>query len=311
MKIEERIKRLTQLVNIKIPIFQGAMAHIADHKLACAVSEAGGLGTIASGGMCAGELYREIELFRENCDKPFAVNVALKDENVEELFRVLREMHVPVVVTGAGNPERYMEALKSDGITVIPVVASVALARRMQKCGADAVIVEGMESGGHIGNTTTMSLVPQIDDVIGIPIIAAGGIADERGIAAALMLGASAVQMGTRFIAAKECDAAPEYKEKILKAKDISTVVLNMTQIEKDNIRAIRNALTKKYLSMEYAGENVDAMLKDSLRVAAKEGNVESGLFMAGQISGLLEDEICIADYIGDIWKKTEILLKQ
>jgi enoyl-[acyl-carrier protein] reductase II len=273
--------------------------------LAGEVSANGGLGVIASGGMSPEELRVEIKKIREMTSCPYAVNIALKSGHLEEIIQVVKQEHVPVIITGAGNPEAYMKELKDEEAIVIPVVASVALARRIVRYGADAVIAEGSESGGHIGNTNTMCLIPQVVDAVDVPVIAAGGIADGRGVAASYMLGASGVQIGTRFLTTKECPIHDSYKQLVLRAKDISTVVLNTTQVDKDNIRALKSMLANRYIESEKnKDESIEGMLKDALRKAVEDGDLEKGIFMAGQSAGLIQKESTVAEVLNDVWKE-------
>lgn len=305
---KDRWDRLVSLLGITYPIIQGAMGNISKHELAAAVSLAGGLGTIAGGGLDPEELREEIHGIRQITDKSFAVNVPMKHPAVDAMIQVVIEERVPVLVTGAGNPEKYIPAVKAAEIKIVPVVAFTALAKRLSRFGADAFIAEGCESGGHIGDITTMCLVPQIADVVTVPVIAAGGIADGRGMAAAFMLGASGVQLGTAFLVAKECTVHNNYKQMVLKAKDISTTVLNHTRIDLDNIRALRNTLTNKYL----ATENINVMnLEGCLRQAAAIGDKDSGLFMAGQIAGLLKQEKCVKEIIEEIMQQASYQLER
>ncbi len=306
-EIENRVNKLCSMLGIDIPIFQGAMAHIADHRLSAAVSECGGLGILAAGGLEPEQLEREICELQKRTKRNFAVNIALKSEHVEDIISVLKKQKVPIVVTGAGNPEKYISELKEYGALIIPVVASVSLAKRLERYGVDAVIAEGSESGGHIGNTNSMCLIPQVVDTVNIPVIAAGGIADGRGMAAALILGACAVQMGTRFLVSLESPAHKKYKEMLLKAKDISTVVLNTTQNDQDNIRAVRSSLTGKYLQAEFDGsENPGWMLKDALKLAAWEGDANQGIFMAGQCAGMIKEELSVEAILKQTWEQAK-----
>lgn len=281
--------RITEMLGIKYPIIQGGMAWVAEHHLAAAVSEAGGLGLIG-GANAPGEAVRnEIRKARTLTEKPIGVNVMLLSPHAEDVAKVVVEEGIKVVTTGAGNPEKYMDMWKSAGIRVIPVVASVALARRMEKYGADAVVAEGMESGGHIGEQTTMTLVPQIVDVVSIPVIAAGGIGDGRGIAAAFMLGAEAVQMGTRFVVADESIVHENYKERIIKAKDIDSAVTGRTHGHP--VRCLRNQMTREYTRLEQEGksfEELEYLTLGALRKAVQEGDVTGGTVMAGQIAGMV-----------------------
>lgn len=281
--------RITEMLGINYPIIQGGMAWVAEHHLAAAVSEAGGLGLIG-GANAPGEAVRdEIRKARTLTEKPIGVNVMLLSPHAEDVAKVVVEEGIKVVTTGAGNPEKYMDMWKSAGIRVIPVVASVALARRMEKYGADAVVAEGMESGGHIGEQTTMTLVPQIADVVSIPVIAAGGIGDGRGIAAAFMLGAEAVQMGTRFVVADESIVHENYKERIIKAKDIDSAVTGRTHGHP--VRCLRNQMTREYTRLEQEGksfEELEYLTLGALRKAVQEGDVTGGTVMAGQIAGMV-----------------------
>lgn len=282
---------ITELLNIKYPIIQGGMAWIADASLAVGVSEAGGLGIIS--GVGPTEVVRaQIRKAKELTDKPFGVNVMLMQDNADEIAHLVCDEKVPVVTTGAGSPGKYIEMWKSHGIKVIPVVPSVAIAKRMEKFGADAVIAEGMESGGHIGQTTTMSLVPQVVDAVNIPVIAAGGIGDGRGIAASFMLGAVGVQMGTRFLVSNECNVHKNYKEKVLKAKDIETEVTGTSTSHP--VRVLRNKLTREYIKLEKSNSNsekLESLTRGALRKAVIEGDTENGSVMAGQIAGLVKKE--------------------
>ncbi len=293
---------ICNLLNIKYPIFQGGMACIGTAELASAVSNAGGLGLIGAGHMPPDILRKEIQKCKGWTDKPFGVNIMLMSPFVKEVMQVVIDERVPVVTTGAGNPGEYVPALKEIGTKVIPVVASVALAKRLVKGGADAVIAEGCESGGHIGEISTMPLVPQVVDAVDVPVIAAGGFADSRGMAAAFALGAHAIQMGTRFVLSKECIAHPNYKNLVLKAKDRSTVVTGRTLGHP--ARVIANKLTRTYLEMEANGASTEELEKlgvGSLHRATHEGDVENGSVMIGQISGMLEDIKTVQEIIDDI----------
>ena len=265
--------RITELLGIEHPIIQGGMAWVAEHQLAAAVSNAGGLGLIGAASAPEDVIRAEIRAAKELTDKPFGVNVMLMSPYAEEVARVIVEEGVKVVTTGAGNPGKYMEMWKDAGIKVIPVVASVALARMMEKAGADAVVAEGTESGGHIGAATTMTLVPQVADAVNIPVIAAGGIADGRGMAAAMMLGAEGVQIGTRFCVATECICHENYKKKIIKAKDIDSTVTGRSHGHP--IRCLRNQMTKEYIKLEEQGagfEELEHLTLGSLRNAVMDG---------------------------------------
>ena len=292
---------ITELLNIKYPIIQGGMAWIADASLAVGVSEAGGLGIIS--GVGPTEVVRaQIRKAKGLTDKPFGVNVMLMQDNADEIAHLVCDEKVPVVTTGAGSPGKYIEMWKSHGIKVIPVVPSVAIAKRMEKFGADAVIAEGMESGGHIGQTTTMSLVPQVVDAVNIPVIAAGGIGDGRGIAASFMLGAVGVQMGTRFLVSNECNVHKNYKEKVLKAKDIETEVTGTSTSHP--VRVLRNKLTREYIKLEKSNSNsekLESLTRGALRKAVIEGDTENGSVMAGQIAGLVKKEQSCKEIIEEL----------
>ena len=292
---------ITELLNIKYPIIQGGMAWIADASLAVGVSEAGGLGIIS--GVGPTEVVRaQIRKAKELTDKPFGVNVMLMQDNADEIAHLVCDEKVPVVTTGAGSPGKYIEMWKSHGIKVIPVVPSVAIAKRMEKFGADAVIAEGMESGGHIGQTTTMSLVPQVVDAVNIPVIAAGGIGDGRGIAASFMLGAVGVQMGTRFLVSNECNVHKNYKEKVLKAKDIETEVTGTSTSHP--VIVLRNKLTREYIKIEKSNSNsekLESLTRGALRKAVIEGDTENGSVMAGQIAGLVKKEQSCKEIIEEL----------
>lgn len=300
--------RLCNLLNIKYPLIQGAMAWIAGAKLAAAVSDAGALGVIGTGSADSKWLKDQIDQVRQLTDKPFAVNLMLRSPHIDDIITLIIEEKVPIVTTGGGNPGRYIELLKKAGVKVIPVVASLALAKRLSRLGADALVIEGMESGGHVGEMTTMCLVPMIADDVDIPLIAAGGIADGRGFIAALALGAEGVQLGTRFICAKECDVHPSYQQKILKSKDRSTVVCGSST--NHPVRAIHNRFTREYLQYEYTGKNKEELGelgKGRYPAAAVNGDIEEGSILAGQICGLVKEvqsakEIVI-DIINDAYK--------
>ena len=302
---------ICDLLHINVPILQGAMAWISDASLASAVTNAGGLGIIAAGSAPGDYVRSEIQKTKKLVgDKPFAVNIMLLSPYVEEVVTAILDEGVPVVTTGAGNPGQYMESFKLKGIKVIPVVPSVALAKRMEKIGADAIIAEGMESGGHIGKLTTMAMLPQIVDAVSIPIIGAGGIGDGRGMAAAIMLGASAVQVGTRFLAAKECTVHENYKQAILNAKDIDTAITG--QITGHPVRCLRNRQTKQYEQLEKEEmaketpdiEKIEALGTGGLRRAVKEGDVAYGSVMAGQIAGLVTREQTSQEIINEIMQE-------
>ena len=282
-----------KLLGIKYPVIQGGMAWIADAELAAAVSNAGGLGLIAAMNSNGEQLREQIRKAKELTDKPFGVNLMLMSPFVDEAVKVVCEERIPVVTTGAGNPAKYMEMLKNADVKVIPVVASVALAVMVERMGASAVVAEGCESGGHVGETTTMALVPQVADAVRIPVIAAGGIADGRGMAAAFLLGAQAVQMGTRFLTATECNVHENYKEKVLAAKDRDTIVTGKSLGHP--VRALKNRMTREFQQKENApgttSAELEAMGAGALRRAAKEGDVKYGSCMCGQIAGLVNTE--------------------
>lgn len=302
---------ITGLLGIEYPIIQGGMAWVAEYHLASAVSNAGGLGIIGAANAPAEWVREQIREAKKMTGKPFGVNVMLMSPYADEVARVVAEEGVAVVTTGAGNPEKYMEMWKAANIKVIPVVASVALAKRMERGGADAVVAEGCESGGHIGESTTMTLVPQVVDEVNIPVIAAGGIGDGRGIAAAFMLGAKGVQMGTHFVVTKECQVHENYKERILKAKDIDTRVTGRSTGHP--VRALRNEMTKKYLELESKGaglEELEYLALGALRKAVVEGDVKNGSVMSGQIAGLVKEEMTCRQLIDKLVRETDALIK-
>ena len=302
--------RITEMLGIEYPIIQGGMAWVAEHHLAAAVSEAGGLGLIG-GASAPGEVIREeIRKAKELTKKPFGVNVMLMSPHADDVAKVVVEEGVKVVTTGAGNPAKYMKMWKEAGIIVIPVVASVALAKLMERGGADAVVAEGTESGGHIGESTTMTLVPQVADAVSIPVIAAGGIGDGRGIAAAFMLGAEAVQIGTRFVVAKESIVNEKYKERIIKAKDIDSAVTGRSHGHP--VRCLRNQMTREYNRLEAEGksfEELEYLTLGSLRKAVMEGDIVNGTVMAGQIAGLISKEQTCKEMIEEMMAQAETLL--
>ena len=302
--------RITELLGIEYPIIQGGMAWVAESHLAAAVSAAGGLGLIGGANAPAEVIRNYIREVKAVTDKPFGVNVMLMSPYADEVAKVIVEEGVKVVTTGAGNPEKYMEMWKAAGIKVIPVVASVALAKRMERYGADAVVAEGTESGGHIGEATTMTLVPQVVDAVSIPVIAAGGIGDGRGIAAAFMLGAEAVQMGTRFLVAKECTVHQNYKDRVLKAKDIDSTVTGRTHGH--TVRCLRNQMTREYVKLENEGksfEELEYLTLGTLRKAVQEGDVTNGTVMAGQIAGMVSKEQTCKEMIDEMMAQAETLL--
>lgn len=294
--------RICDLLKIKYPILQGGMAWVADHHLAAAVSDAGGLGIIAAGNAPADIVREEIRKAKTLMDKPFGVNIMLLSPHVPEIAQLVAEEKIPVVTTGAGNPESYIHMWKQEGIIVIPVVASVALAKRMERYGADAVIAEGYEAGGHIGDLTTMALIPQIVDAVTIPVIAAGGIGDGRGLAAVFMLGAEAGQIGTRFVVSHESIVHENYKKKIITSKDIDTIVTGRSTGHP--VRSIRNNMTRNYAKMEQKGKNfeeLELLTLGSLKKAVVFGDVVEGSVMAGQIAGLISKEQSCKEIIEEI----------
>lgn len=294
-------------LGIRYPLIQGGMAWISDSSLASAVSEAGGIGMIAAANTPVEIVRKEIRKAKELTNKPFGVNIMLLSENAEAIAKLVCEEGIKVITTGAGSPGRYLKMWKEHGITVIPVVPSVALARRMEKEGADAVIAEGGESGGHVGELTTMALLPQVIDAVNIPVIAAGGIGDGRGIAAAFMLGASGVQMGTRFLVARECTVHQNYKDRVIKARDIDSVVTGKPTGHP--VRVLRNKLTRQYDELEKAGaslEELEALGSGALRKAAKEGDMDNGSVMAGQIAGLVKKEQTCQEIIEELFAQTK-----
>ena len=302
---------ITKLLGIEYPIIQGGMAWVAEHHLAAAVSEAGGLGLIGGANAPAEVVRNEIREARKLTSKPFGVNVMLMSPHAEDIAKVVVEEGIKVVTTGAGSPEKYMKMWKEAGIVVIPVVASVALARRMERTGADAVVAEGTESGGHIGEATTMTLVPQVVDAVNIPVIAAGGIADGRGLAASLMLGAKAVQMGTRFVVADESIVNEAYKDRIIAAKDIDSAVTGRSHGHP--VRSLRNAMTREYSKLEAEGKSFDELeylTLGTLRKAVMEGDIVHGTVMAGQIAGLVSKKQSAKEIIDEIMSEATNLLK-
>ena len=302
---------ITKLLGIEYPIIQGGMAWVAEHHLAAAVSEAGGLGLIGGANAPAEVVRNEIREARKLTSKPFGVNVMLMSPHAEDIAKVVVEEGIKVVTTGAGSPEKYMKMWKEAGIVVIPVVASVALARRMERTGADAVVAEGTESGGHIGEATTMTLGPQVVDAVNIPVIAAGGIADGRGLAASLMLGAKAVQMGTRFVVADESIVSEAYKDRIIAAKDIDSAVTGRSHGHP--VRSLRNAMTREYSKLEAEGksfEELEYLTLGTLRKAVMEGDIVHGTVMAGQIAGLVSKKQSAKEIIDEIMSEATNLLK-
>lgn len=296
-----------EMTGVKYPIIQGGMAWIADSSLASAVSNAGGLGIIAAANAPVDYIRDEIRKTKALTDKPFGVNIMLLSDNAEEVAKMVCDEGVKVVTTGAGNPGKYIEMWKLHGIKVIPVVASVALAKRMERSGVDAVIAEGCESGGHVGELTTMALVPQVVDAVNIPVIAAGGIGDGRGIAAAFMLGAEGVQVGTRFLVSNECTVHENYKEKVIKAKDIDTVVTGRPTGHP--VRVLRNKLTRQFQLLEKEGAEgqvFEELGRGALPKAVKEGDVDQGSVMAGQIAGLVNKKQSCKEIIEEMFEQVD-----
>ncbi len=304
--------RLTELLNIRYPILQGGMAWIAEHKLASAVSNGGGAGIIAAGNAPADAIRNEIRMCKEKTDKPFGVNIMLMSPSAEDIAQLVIDEKVAFVTTGAGNPGKYIEAWKNAGIKVIPVIPSVALAKRMERAGADAVIAEGTESGGHIGEITTMCLVPQVVDAVSIPVIAAGGIADGRGIAAGFMLGAEGVQVGTRFLAAEECQISQTYKDLVIGAKDTDSIVTG--RFTGHPCRGIKTKFARSLLDFERNGgtpEEFENLTVGSLRKAVKDGNLEEGTFLCGAIAGLVNKVQPAAEIVEEMFEQAEKLLNR
>lgn len=301
---------ICEMLGIKYPVFQGGMAWIADGRLAAAVSNGGGLGIIAAGNADGNYVREQIKIARSLTDKPIGVNIMLMSPFADEVAQTVTEEKVEVVTTGAGNPSKYMKDWKEAGIKVIPVVASVAMAKLMTRLGASALIAEGGESGGHVGELTTMVLVPQICDATTLPVIAAGGIADGRGVAAAFMLGACAVQMGTRFLSAEECTIHPVYKEKIIKANDLCTMVTGKRLGHP--VRSLRTPFARNYSKAEYGGmpdDELEALGAGALRLAVQEGDAEKGCFLSGQIAAMVKKEQPAAEIIKEVMEEAEPIL--
>ena len=301
---------ITQLLGIKYPVFQGAMAQIARYELASAVSNAGGLGILASGGMSPEELREQIKKCKEQTTKPFAVNLMLMMPNINEIIDVVIEEGVKIVTTGAGTPRKFMPRLTEAGVKVIPVIPSVKAAKKMEELGCAAVVVEGMEAGGHVGTSTTMALLPQVTKAVNIPVIAAGGIAAGRGVAAAFCLGASGVQMGTVFLATHECPISIEYKNLIVEADDTSTTLTGMKFGAP--VRGIKNELTKRYHELEAQSSTLmelEELTLGSLRKAVYDGDVENGSVMSGQIAGLVDEIRSVEQVIVDVLEEAKTTL--
>lgn len=301
---------ICEMLGIKYPVFQGGMAHISDAVLAAAVSNAGGLGIITAASGNAEYVSEQIDKARKLTDKPFGVNVMLMGNNIDEIAKLIADKKVAVVTTGAGTPDKYMSMWKAAGVKVIPVVPSAAIAKLVARLGADAVIAEGGESGGHVGDMTTMALVPQVCDVVDIPVIAAGGIADGRGVAASLMLGAVGVQVGTRFLTSPECNISRVYKDKVLKAKDTSTIVTGKRLGHP--VRSIKSPFSREYAKAEYTSisdEELENMAVGTLRAAVVDGDEKKGCFLAGQISGMVNKEQSCAEIITEMVEEAENIL--
>ncbi len=302
---------ICDLLGIEYPVFQGGMAWVADGKLASAVSEAGGLGIIAAGNASADYVQEQIRYAKTQTNKPFGLNIMLKSPFADEVAQAAAEERVSVITTGAGDPSKYMKLWQDAGIKVIPVIPSVALAKRVVRGGAVAIIAEGGESGGHVGDLTTMALVPQACDAVDVPVIAAGGIADGRQMAAAMLLGAVGVQMGTRFLVSYECSIHPNYKEKVLKATDISTVVTGRRLGHP--VRSIKTPFTQNYLKAEYSSESdedLENRAVGALRLAVQEGDTQNGCFLAGQIAAMVKKEQSVAEIIQEVVHEAESVLK-
>ena len=301
---------ICEMFGITYPIFQGGMAHISDAELAAAVSNAGGLGIISAMNSDKEYLRAQIKKARSLTDKPIGVNIMLMSPHVEKVSDLVCEEKIEVVTTGAGNPSRFMEKWQAAGIKVVPVVASVSMAKLVERCGAAAVIAEGGESGGHVGDLTTMTLVPQVCSAVSIPVIAAGGIGDGRGAAAAFMLGAQGVQLGTRFLVATECTVHENYKKKVLKATDISTIVTGKRLGHP--VRSIKTPFSREYAKAEYSSisdDDLEKMAVGALRLAAKEGDEKKGCFLAGQIAGMIDKEQSAKEIIEEIFSQAETVL--
>ncbi len=301
---------ICDLLGIEKPVFQGGMAWVSDWSLASAVSEAGGLGTIAAGNAPGDYVREQIHELRKRTDRPFAVNLMLENPAADEVAQVILEERVPVVATGAGNPAKYMKDWVAAGIKVVPVVASVAHARMMERCGAVAIIAEGTESGGHIGEAATMPLIPQVVDAVNIPVVAAGGIGDGRGVAAAFMLGAVGVQLGTRFLVANECTIGETYKELVLKAKDISTVATGRSI--GSPVRCLKTPFSNRYAQAEREGASAEELIRlgtGALRKAAREDDYREGSFLCGQIAGMITKRESALDIVDDLLEEAEKVL--
>jgi len=302
--------KICELFDIEYPLFQGAMAWVADGKLAGAVSQAGGLGIIAAGSAPIEWIREQIQIVRSMTDNNFAVNVMLMSPTADDVAKLICEERVPVVTTGAGSPAKYIPMWKEHGILVVPVVPSSSIAKRMERVGADAVIAEGMEGGGHVGELTTMALIPQVVDAVSIPVIAAGGIGDGRGAAAAFMLGAEGIQVGTRFLSAFECSIHENYKKMVLDAKDTDTIITGRSTGHP--VRALKNKFTRQMqaFDIENKPEEIEAKGAGALRIAVQNGDLDTGSFMAGQIVGLVDKPQSCKEIIVEIITECEELLK-
>ena len=298
---------ICEMLGIEYPIFQGAMARIATHKIAGAVSEAGGLGILGSGGWSADQLREEIRLTREITKKPFAVNLMLQMPNCDELAQVILDEKVKIVTTGAGSPKKYIPAFKEAGVKVIPVIASVRHAIKMQAAGVDAVVAEGQEAGGHIGQTSTMSLLPQIVDAVDIPVLGAGGVGDGRSLAAIYALGAQGIQVGTLFLSAEECPIPDSYKERLINAIDTDTIVTGRKA--KDPVRSLKNPMLLKFAELEEANaphEELEKLTLGSLSRAVYDGDMETGSAMAGEIAGMIKNIRPVKQIIEELFNEAE-----
>lgn len=303
---------ICEMLEIEYPIFQGAMARIATHKIAGAVSEAGGLGILDSGGWSANQLREEIRLTREMTKKPFGVNLMLQMPNCDELAQVVIDEGIKVVTTGAGTPKKYIPVFKEAGIKIIPVIASVRHAVKMQAAGVDAVIAEGQEAGGHIGQTSTMSLLPQIVDAIDIPVLGAGGVGDSRSLVAMYALGAQGVQVGTLFLSAEECPIPESYKQRVIAAIDTDTIVTGRKA--KDPVRALKNDMLEKFYQLEMANasrEELEKLTVGSLSRAVYEGDMETGSAMAGEIAGMIKDIRPAKQIIEELFSGAEKIVRE
>lgn len=308
----KRTAILCDLLGTRYPLMQGGMAHISDARLAAAVSNGGGLGIISAANGNLQQIAEQIDTARTLTDKPFGVNIMLRGQNIDEIAKLVAEKQVAVVTTGAGSPAKYIPMWREAGVKVIPVISTAAMAQLMEKSGADAVVAEGTESGGHVGEMTTMALVPQVCDAVDIPVIAAGGIADGRGFAASIMLGAAGVQIGTRFLAATECSIHSEYKTRLLKASDTSTIVTGKRLGHP--VRSLKSAFSREYAKVEYtdiSDEALEKMAMGTLYAAVVEGDPKRGCFLAGQISGMVKKEQPAAEMIAEIMESAEALLGQ